>query len=67
MYTPQDNYIVFWISYAASIVVGGVSFIWLLGWAITFGATETRSFGKAVLLLLAWPFFLGDALRRLEK
>ena len=63
MYTPQDNYIIFWISYAVSVVVGGGLFVWSIGWAITFGATETRTVGKALLLLLAWPFMLGDALR----
>lgn len=67
MYTPQDNYIIFWISYAASIIVGGGLFVWLIGWAITFGATQARTLGKAFLLFLAWPFFLGDVLRHFAK
>jgi len=63
MYTPQDNYIIFWISYSVSVIVGIGLFVWCIGWAITFGATDTRTVGKALLLLLAWPFMLGDALR----
>ena len=42
-------------------VVGVGGPVWLIGWLFTIGFVKL-SFGKAVLAVLIWPYFLGRAL-----
>lgn len=39
--------------------------IWLIGWLFTIGYLHLPFFGKGVLALLIWPYYLGDKLRGL--
>jgi uncharacterized membrane protein len=39
----------------------GVGGLWLIGWIFSIGFLEL-GFLKAVLAILIWPYFLGDAL-----
>ena len=48
-------------SSSVSISLFGGSF-WFLGWLFTLGYVGL-SFGKAVLALIIWPYYLGLALR----
>lgn len=42
--------------------VGGIAGpLWAMGWLFTVGYVQL-SFGKAVLALLLWPYYLGQAL-----
>ena len=42
--------------------IGGISGpIWIMGWLFTIGYVHLP-FGKAVLAILLWPYYLGQAL-----
>jgi len=56
--TPEE-YVFMWLA----LCLGGAAFEWLLGWAVTFGAMRPRTFGRALVLVVAWPFFLGEVFR----
>jgi hypothetical protein len=43
-------------------VAGLVGPLWIIGWLFTIGFTHL-GFGKAVLAIVLWPFYLGSALR----
>lgn len=42
-------------------VAGLIGPVWCMGWLFTIGYTHL-SFGKAVLALALWPYYLGSAL-----
>jgi hypothetical protein len=42
-------------------VAGLVGPIWVIGWLFTIGFCHL-AFGKAVLALVLWPYYLGSAL-----
>lgn len=42
-------------------VAGLVGPLWFLGWLFTIGFTGL-SFGKAILAILLWPYYLGSTL-----
>ncbi len=37
---------------------GGLGVLWCIGWLFTIGFLKT-GFGKGILALLVWPYFLG--------
>jgi hypothetical protein len=41
---------------------GAAGAIWLVGWLFTIGFAELV-WGKAILGVIAWPYFLGVAIR----
>ncbi len=57
--TPEE-YVFMWLA----LCLGGAAFEWLLGWAVTFGAMRRHTLGRALVLAVAWPFFLGEVFRR---
>jgi hypothetical protein len=42
-------------------VAGLVGPIWVIGWLFTIGFTDL-TFGRAVLAIVLWPYYLGAAL-----
>ncbi|MDH3217136.1 MAG: hypothetical protein OEN01_12760 [Candidatus Krumholzibacteria bacterium] len=42
-------------------IVGLVGPLWAMGWLFTIGFVQL-SYGKAVLALVLWPYYLGRAL-----
>jgi hypothetical protein len=42
-------------------VAGVIGPLWFIGWLFTIGFAGL-SFGKAVLAILLWPYYLGSAL-----
>ena len=43
-------------------VEGGAGILWFIGWLFTIAFAEL-GWGKAILGLLLWPYFLGAVLR----
>lgn len=42
-------------------IAGVIGPIWMIGWLFTIGFVHL-SFGKAVLALVLWPYYLGSTL-----
>lgn len=42
-------------------VAGLMGPVWIIGWLFTIGYNDL-AFGKAVLALVLWPYYLGSAL-----